>query len=71
MTGAPQLPGRRLHWVITGAALLPAGAPLPDFGAVRPAVPHGLGARALIALVILRSAAALLHGGPKRPAGPL
>ncbi len=31
--------------VLTGAVLLPAGAPLPDFGAVPPAVPHGLGAR--------------------------
>lgn len=56
--------------VLTGAALLPAGAPLPDFGEVPPAVPHGLGARVLIALVALHTIAALLHGWPKRPAGP-
>lgn len=57
--------------VLTGAALLPAGAALPDFGAVPPAVPHGLGARVLIALILLHTAAALLHGWPKRPPGPV
>ena len=31
--------------VLTCAALLPAGAPLPAFGAVPPGVPRGLGAR--------------------------
>lgn len=57
--------------VMSGATLMPAGAPLPDFGAVPPAVPHGLGARVLIALVALHTAAALLHGWPKRPPGPV
>ena len=57
--------------VMSGATLLPAGAPLPNFGAVPPAIPHGLGVRMLIALTLLHTAAALLHGWPKRPPGPV
>lgn len=52
---------------LTGTVLLPAGAPLPDFGAVPPATPHGLGARVLLGLVGLHIAAAVVHGWPNRP----
>jgi cytochrome b561 len=50
--------------VLSGAgAVLFAGAPgpLPDFTDYLPRVPHGIGARLLIALVLLHSGAALYH----------
>lgn len=36
-------------------------APLPDFTAYPPRVPHGIGSRLLIALIVLHIAAALYH----------
>lgn len=38
-----------------------AAAPLPDFDTLLPRTPHGLGARALIALIVLHVGAAILH----------
>ena len=51
-------------FALSGAAdaLLSGGQlPLPDFDGLAPRRPHGLGARALIALVVLHVAAALYH----------
>ena len=38
-----------------------AGGPLPDFSEVLPRVPHGLGARLMLALLVLHASAALYH----------
>jgi cytochrome b561 len=54
---------------LSGAgAMLFAGAPgtLPDFWAYAPRVPHGIGARAFIALFALHAGAALYHHFVKR-----
>ncbi len=51
--------------ILTGAGpaiLAGAGAALPDFEQVLPRRPHGVGGRALLALVILHAAAAAYHG---------
>lgn len=53
--------------LLTGAAYLPAGAPLPEFGTVPPAMPHAFGAKGLIGLVSLHIAAAVLHHWQARP----
>jgi cytochrome b561 len=36
-------------------------APLPDFWKYRPRTPHGIGARLLLALIVLHTGAALYH----------
>jgi len=36
-------------------------APLPDFWTYRPRLPHGIGARLLLALIVLHTGAALYH----------
>lgn len=43
-----------------------AGGVLPDFAEFPPRVPHGLGARAMVALFVLHSGAALYHHFVKR-----
>ncbi len=51
-------------FILSGAGpILFAGAdgPLPDFDTLGPRVPHGLGARLLIALVVLHASAAIYH----------
>ncbi len=58
-------------FVLSGAgAILFGGAEgvLPDFGTFAPRVPHGLGARAMVALFVLHSGAALYHHFVKRDA---
>jgi cytochrome b561 len=54
---------------LSGAGtLLLAGAPgtLPDFWAYPPRVPHGIGARMLVALIVLHTVAAFYHQVVKR-----
>ena len=38
-----------------------SGAPLPDFTAYAPRIPHGIGARVLLVLFVLHASAALYH----------
>jgi cytochrome b561 len=50
--------------VLSGAAPVifgGEGAPLPDFWKYPPRVPHGIGARLLVALLLLHVGAALHH----------
>jgi cytochrome b561 len=41
-------------------------APLPDFGDYLPRIPHGIGSKLMIALVVLHIAAAIWHQRVKR-----
>lgn len=55
--------------VLSGAGSILFGdgaAPLPDFSEVLPRVPHGLGARLMLALLMLHAGAALYHHFIKR-----
>ena len=50
--------------VLSGAGDILSGAgegPLPDFSEFLPRVPHGLGARLMLALLVLHASAALYH----------
>ncbi|WP_136442523.1 cytochrome b [Pacificoceanicola onchidii] len=50
--------------VLSGAGSILFGdsaIPLPDFSEVLPRIPHGLGARLMVALIVLHAGAALYH----------
>lgn len=54
--------------VLTRAPVLARGNPVPDFNAVAPSVPHGIGAKLLIALVTLHILAGAFHAWSNRRA---